>query len=233
MLTAAEIAAMKAANDRQLARHDGAELQRRGIAGERKFNPAEPRDPHSGKWIGAGGAVEDALKLAGRIQLGDGETLHSSGKLTPRYGEGSLAWAAIDSPRGREIRLGALPGDDVDKWKAANKGATASLSPRSAAHLRDDLADAQTRAKAAAKKADAAWNSGKAPTDPVLLGESPVAQGRIATPWGDVHYEIHITDDDPASYVTSIRIGDASPEDVSMLPKELAKFLAELERLIP
>lgn len=43
----------------------------------RSFNPAEPRipgGPHGGEW-GHGGVVKDVLKLAGKIELGDGEEL--------------------------------------------------------------------------------------------------------------------------------------------------------------
>jgi hypothetical protein len=230
-LTATEIAEMTRVNIRQRALRDDDELRLRGIVTgeERKFNPGEPRDPQ-GQWSKVGGAIKDALKLAGRIKLGDGETLHSSGKVVPKYGDSSMVWAAIDTPRGRELRLGIVDNNDAQKWSAADKGSTSALSPAALGRLRGDLDAAQTKGKAAAKKANAAWDSGQAPTDPVLLGEDAVAEGQIAAGWGDLHFNVYLDDDEPTSYDTEISVGP-SEASVKLTAPELRKFLGQLDEL--
>lgn len=62
MLTAEQIAEMKAVNAEQRARRDDEQLRLRGIVtAERKFNPSQPRDP-DGKWgDGIGGAALKTL----------------------------------------------------------------------------------------------------------------------------------------------------------------------------
>lgn len=233
-LTQAEIAAMRVDDTRHQARRDDVALRTRGVlpsTGEvRKFNPNEPRDPHSGKWsdgVPGSAALKDGLKLAGRIQLGNDETLGGSGKVGLENDDVALLWAAVDSPNGRQIRLGVLPGEDTDKWRAANKGATANLSAADAARLRDELAAASAKAKAAAKEVDNYWHSGQA-APPQMLSEA-VAEGRIASPWGDLTYSVYLTDDDPASYLTTLHVGDSETADgATLTPTEVRKFARTL-----
>jgi hypothetical protein len=72
-----------------------------------KFDPSEPRDPHSGKW-GVGGAagtvLKDSLKLAGEIDLGPDEKLVGSGRVSGVGG--SVLLAAVDSGGKRRLRVG-------------------------------------------------------------------------------------------------------------------------------
>jgi hypothetical protein len=113
-----------------------------------RFDPTEPRDPHSGKWTdGPGSAISDALKLAGRIKLGDGEKLHSSTKVGDSLGDTSLAMARIDGPDGSEFRLGFVHPEDTGRWSGANKGGTVKLDERGVKQLREVLADAPTEGK--------------------------------------------------------------------------------------
>jgi hypothetical protein len=73
-----------------------------------KFNPSEPRVPggeHGGEWGsgGAGGALKDTLKLAGRIQLGKDEKLVGSAKID---GDGGIRMALTETHGVKSLRLG-------------------------------------------------------------------------------------------------------------------------------
>ncbi len=73
----------------------------------RKFDPNEPRDPHSGEWSLGGaiaGAIKDALKLASKIDLNDDEHLIGSGKVDGNYG--GFRIAALDRNGVRAYRIG-------------------------------------------------------------------------------------------------------------------------------
>lgn len=199
------------------------------------FDPNEPRDPHSGKWSGGpGGAAAnitgDLLDLAGRIQLGDGEHLHSSGRLETHSGHDvDVLHAVIDTPSGRQVRLGIIPSHDAHRWTAADKGATSVLSPRQTAHLRDDLADATKTAKAAAKKADAAWARGDTPDT-----STSVASGVTHGDWADLHWSVDLTDDDPTSWSLSIEPAhsgkvDESAGPATLTPKDVGALIKQLD----
>lgn len=238
MLSDAELARMLAEDRAQRARADHARLVRLGVV-SRKFNPAEPREPHSGKWTsgprGAAHAAGDALKLADRIALGKDEHLVASGRFDGNGGSDvSLLHAVVDTPRGREFRLGVIPGEDVERWRAGDKGSTVKLSPRQLGHLRDDLAEAQTKAKAEAKRIDKIWNSGGHPTEAELT--TPAAHGSVAGTWGELTYLVHLTDDDPTSYQTTLDVAhngvtSETSDGVQLTPADLGKLIKQLDGL--
>jgi peptidoglycan hydrolase-like protein with peptidoglycan-binding domain len=99
------------------------------------------RDFHGRFADAPGGAPDvplagDKLKLAGRIELGPGETLAGSAAV-PHSG---LVGAAVDSPSGRRVRLGiGIHPDDVSRWKGSNRGSTVVLDERGVADLRTSL----------------------------------------------------------------------------------------------
>lgn len=102
----------------------------------RRFDPSEPRRP-DGKW-GSGGVVKDALKLAGRIQLGKDEQLAGSDFVD--LGDMGTAMAVTKGPNGPHLRLGMIYGEDKSKWSGANKGGTIILDPAEVDSLHDKLA---------------------------------------------------------------------------------------------
>jgi hypothetical protein len=199
-----------------------------------RFDPTEPRDPHSGKWTnGPGGAISDALKLAERIHLGDGERLHSSGRVETHSGHDvDVLQAVVDTPRGRQVRIGIIPSDDAERWAAGDKGATSVLTPRAAAHLRDDLAEASKTAKSAAKEADAAWARGDAPDT-----SNSVASGVTKGDWADLQWSVGLTDDDPTSWSLSIepaRDGKAisqTADPATLTPRDVAALIKQLDAI--
>jgi hypothetical protein len=84
---------------------------------EAKFNPSQPRDPGGeggGQWTktrGAAGALKDALKLAGKIDLAPDEKLIGSAKID---GDGGIRMALTERGGHRTLRLG-LGGEDYGK----------------------------------------------------------------------------------------------------------------------
>lgn len=206
-----------------------------------KFDPSQARDPHSGEWIGTsavGGALKDALNLAGRIELdphpNEEERLAGSGRLNLDSSTGvDVVWAVVDSAYGREYRIGTVNGEDVPKWRAAELGATASLTPESANRLVDDLAAAQSKADDLAIEAEDAWDTGEAPTDPVLLGESPVAEGSVDSAWGPVDWSVYLDDSEPVSYTTSFKVGTIGNLDAVQLDADgLTKLIDGLDAVV-
>lgn len=186
----------------------------------------------------------DVLNLAGRVDLGGGESFVSSGRLDPGDDSDDLAdvlWAVVDTPNGRRVRLGVLPVDDVKRWRAGNKGGTVDLSPSEVRELRDKLTEASAAGKAAAKAADTQWNKGSAPTDPRLLGTDPVAEGVMAVNWGEVTYDVYVTDDDPTSFKLSLNAGNddaevgaglSSKDAAGLDPKDASRLIGELNSLV-
>lgn len=124
----------------------------------RKFDPLQKRDP-DGKWgdgiPGPGGAIKDALKLAGRIDLADGQTLAGSdalhtddGKVVP------MAW--IDNPGGKKTLVIGFGIDDEDehKWSGLHLGSTVDLDEaeqgklaQATRQMRDAGAEAEARVR--------------------------------------------------------------------------------------
>lgn len=115
-----------------------------------KFNPAELREPHSGKWVGSGGSVRDALKLADRIDLKPGETFAGSDTIHAEEGRINLAWVN----RGGESHLrfaagGGVFAEDAHKWRAADRGHTVELDADQRQVLHSELGRMMEQAKQA------------------------------------------------------------------------------------
>lgn len=115
-----------------------------------RFDPAEPREPHSGKWVGTGGTTRDVLKLANRIDLKPGETFAGSDTIHAEEGRVNLAWIK----RGGEthLRFGAGGGvfqEEAHKWRAADRGHTVELDAEQQQLLRAELTRMTDRAKQA------------------------------------------------------------------------------------
>jgi 2'-5' RNA ligase len=80
--------------------------------------------------------LKDALKLASRIKLGDGETFIGSGAVK----DAGIAVAAIDGPDGPKVRLGVnIDPSDIGSWRAANKGSTVELDADGVAALQSAI----------------------------------------------------------------------------------------------
>lgn len=176
----------------------------------------------------------DLLELAGRIDLGDGESLVSSGEIDPTEDAARVLYAVVDSPKGPQFRLGVLDPDGGDRWRAGNKGATANLSVDQAKTLRTELASASELAKSRAREADKAWNSGGTPTDPVLLGSEPVIrQGQVDSAWGAVKYDAWVTDGEPTGWEIDVWVSDDETADAAKFrPRELKNLLSTLDDFI-
>jgi hypothetical protein len=183
----------------------------------RNFNPDQPRGWH-GRWVAG---------LAGRIHLGQGEKHVSSHRIRPEGGHDvDTLIAVVDTPHGRRIRVGIIPTHAAGKWRAANKGGTVNLTPESVARLRDDLTAANAAAKKAAAKADADWAAGRHPDT-----SAPVATGVIHSDWGDLRYDVHLTDDDPTSWLTTLEAGSDVADGSAFYPKDLAKLIHLLDQI--
>jgi hypothetical protein len=158
------------------------------------FDPTEPRDPHSGKWAdGPGGAISDALKLAGRIQLGHGESLAGSSRAPDNGGDFDAVFAKVVGPSGAKVRFGTVLPEDARRWRAADKGRTVELDADGVKQLEKVVADAPGLGKASvADYYRGVRTAHKAGVDP---GDFPdpdadVARGVIAAGWGDVHWSV-------------------------------------------
>jgi peptidoglycan hydrolase-like protein with peptidoglycan-binding domain len=200
-----------------------------------KFNPNQPRDP-DGKWgdgIPGASALKDALNLAGRIELDEGETLAGSGRLNLESSSGDdVVWAAIDTSEGRFFRIGGIPDEDVDKWRAADLGGTAELSSESASRLMDDLSAAESKAQDLAGQAEEIWETGEAPSDPVLNGGAPLAQGLVGGEFGAVEWSVYLDDSEPVSWVTNIQFGDDEALDITLDEDDFSALIAALDRIV-
>lgn len=151
------------------------------------------------QWVkNPAGALDDELELASRIHLDPGERLVSSSHLQDDSGaDVDLLFAVIHNPFGfHEVRIGVIPSDDVEKWTADAKGATAGLSADELRQARTDLAAAAAAADTAAGEADKVWDSGHAPTDPKQLGVEPVASGELLSAnHDDLNWAIYVNDE--------------------------------------
>lgn len=90
----------------------------------RKFDKDQLRDPGGeggGQWVTAGGALKDALKLAGKIRLDDGEELLGSDKVSADDGTVRLAVTGKDGQRALRIGLGdgmfGSRDDEAGPWR--------------------------------------------------------------------------------------------------------------------
>jgi hypothetical protein len=123
-----------------------------------RFNPDEPRvpgGPHGGEWGHGGGVLSDALKLAGKIRLGDGETLARTDVFKAEDGSViPMAW--VKTPSGRTLRIGTgILDEDVRRWRGANKGSTVVLDEKGVGELSSAL-DAMRAAGAQGEARDKA-----------------------------------------------------------------------------
>lgn len=161
-----------------------------------KFDPTEPRDPHSGKWgLGgeAEGAVKDALKLADRIQLGKGEKFAGSGKVRDKNGDMSAVLAAVDTAAGRQVRLGLVLPEHERSWRAADKGGTVELDKHGAAQLRETLSGAAEAGRDSVKNyyADVRKaHAGHLPAERWPDPETEIASGTIRAGWGNLQWAL-------------------------------------------
>jgi hypothetical protein len=122
-----------------------------------KFNPAEPREPHSGKWTGHGGGaskLRDALHLAERGDL-SGETVLGSGRVSGHDGDVYLALTDLNGERRLRFGTPADVGDGTPHW-TGNDELTAVLDDRSTGILRNGLDELDQMGRKRAKEADAA-----------------------------------------------------------------------------
>jgi hypothetical protein len=159
-------------------------------AGEhlRKFNPAEPRNPHTGEWIdttpgdGLAGTVKDVLNLAGRIDLAPGEQFMGSAKVD--VGDDLTAvLARVDGPSGARLRFGLVAAEETGRWRAANRGGTVELDEHGVGDLRKVVADAPRLGKASV----AEFN--KQPDSPTT---ADVASGTVrGARWGDIAWQLY------------------------------------------
>jgi hypothetical protein len=127
------------------------------VEASRNFNPTEPREPHSGKWIdGPGTAAKDALKLAGKIELGKDEHLVASNKLKVR--DGNIFMATTEVGGERHLRFG-LPEFDAGSGEALpwrpNGPHTANLDQHGIATLRQGFDELDQLGREHVKKAKA------------------------------------------------------------------------------
>jgi Protein of unknown function (DUF935) len=78
-----------------------------------KFNPDEPRDPHSGKWLGTGAAVHDAVDSGHDRRVAQ----KLEGALADLMGTHLAAAAGIDThPGGEQLKHYWLYGEGAAKW---------------------------------------------------------------------------------------------------------------------
>ncbi len=142
--------------------------------------PAAPAAPA----VSPGG---DPLKLAGRIQLGPGETFGGSAKVVDDGGNQTAVMARVDSADGPRLRFGVVWPEEDDRWQAGFKGRTVELDASGVAQLRSALQSAladgkrnisdhrsELRAAHAAGLPDAEWPDIEAD---IASGSIPDARG--------------------------------------------------------
>lgn len=229
-----------------LSKVDAQQLMLRASRGERKFDPAlHPHDPHSGEFVdtpggGIASVAKDLLDLAGRIDLDSREQLVSSGRLVgDNGGDVHLNWAVVRSPAGNEVRIGVIPHHDSDKWRAADLGGTAVLDVEQVRKLRTDFSGAAAEARKVIKEADALYGAGDVvipahptPHEKIIFGMAPVAQGVLPNDWADLHWSVHLTDDESAPWQLVIEAGDPETnqaDGVVFEPKTFVKLLKHLD----
>lgn len=201
------------------------------MADVRRFNPHQPRDPggkDGGKWIkNPVSDFVDELDLTDRIELDDGDRLGSTSRVQDETGDADLNWAVVFTKEyGPEVRVSITDPDESDDWTADLGGAhtTTALDVDSVAKFRTQLEAGIAEADRAARDADAAWKSGKAPTDPRLLGTDPAAAGEAIDANGaDLSWEIYLNDDEPTSW--QLQVSNEPETDGIWYGPKLAKYL--------
>lgn len=106
-------------------------------AGSREFVTSEGEDPP----MAAEAPALDQLKLAGRIPLGQDESLIGSAVSDTSDTDGSIVpLAVVRTPAGPRLRIATgVDPEDRGRWRAANLGGTANLDSASLADLRQAL----------------------------------------------------------------------------------------------
>jgi hypothetical protein len=125
VFSAAELDQIRSEDASRRLRRDDEELRSRGLFA-RKFDPAEPRDPHSGKWSSVGGAVHKLGRMTeDEFFQSHGEDWHD------QYGGG-------DAPQAILFKNG-----DAALYRDAGRGKVevfAALNGETARHLGRDVA---------------------------------------------------------------------------------------------
>lgn len=106
-----------------------------------KYDPLQRRDG-DGQWTSTGGTVKDALGLAKRIALGDGETFvaSDSGKIQSGRDELGVPMALVNTLAGPRLRLGEESNGDATAWDAdPDLSVRAELSTLQIRQMRDNL----------------------------------------------------------------------------------------------
>jgi len=172
--------------------------------GVRKFNPGQPRVPggeHGGEWSTTG-AIKDALKLAGRIDLREDESLIASDWVGDSIGDADVVMALLNTSDGPRLYLGIVASDDRRRWSAEDYGSTLELDLDRVRQIRSQLAelDSLARREAAAmeKKVDAYLQEDR-PLD--FDTDITVAEGVIpGGGWGDLGYLVELNDAEPIGW---------------------------------
>lgn len=97
---------------------------RQAVTAAEGFDPHQPRDD-DGRWTdgvpgAAAGGPKDALRVAARFALRDGERFAGSG--SAKDGEGMMVLAAaVDTPSGRQVHIGVpIHEDDKSNWRGGH-----------------------------------------------------------------------------------------------------------------
>lgn len=174
----------------------------------------------------------DQLGLSDRISLGPGESLAGSAAFSGRYSDFEVVVAAVSGgPDGGHVRVGVVVHGDGKKWAAADKGGTAHLDKDSAKQLHEGLKTANAKGKERAAFVDKH-------RDNMDMNDvdSTAHQGVIKSSWGDVHYQVHATDDEPSSWSTGVRVrpnkAGLDPEEAWFTPGELGKLINGLGQML-
>lgn len=152
-----------------------------------KYDPLQKRD-HDGQW--SDGSVPDLvpgdkLKLGKRIQLGEGEELLSSRKFKSTDSSSwDLLAAEVDTPGGREVRLGVISPDNSRGWGGAP---TANAAARHAelSELRDNMDEDDPRFEALDEEIDALSGAAGGLDRTAVVSPAAVAQLREAVVAGE------------------------------------------------
>ena len=165
----------------------------------------------------------DRLKLAGRISLGSGERLHSSDRVAANGG-GSALVAAVDGNAGRQVRLGAIADDKgAEKWRAANRGATANLNDSEARNTADTLDTVVRRSRDQALEAEIVGDAlddldpDSPRFDELTARHDELTSGfltgeqMVQSSWGDVAMGYSVDDVGIIRVVVGIRPDDSPP----------------------
>ena len=187
------------------------------------FNRNQKRDS-DGQWSDGvpGPSIKaDRLKLGGRVSLGSGESLHSSDRVAANGG-GSALVAGIDGNSGRQVRLGAIADDKgAEKWRAANRGATANLNDSEARKTADSLDTVVRRSRDQALEAEIVGDAlddlepGSDRHDELQARHEALTSGLLAgeqmvqSSWGDVAMGYSVDDVGIIRVVVGVRPDDA------------------------